>query len=895
MNRKTPATLPYICILLLLVSYLNASESTFDAINWKVFTQLPSLSNSENQIGVAGAFSGVIGNQMVVAGGANFPDTLPFYGGKRRYHDDIYIYDFVDSKWNISDKKLKRRIAYGVSINLPEGILCIGGNDGNDSFADVFLISIKKGVLSIESWEPLPVPLSYMSGGIIDNKIYIAGGVEKIESGATNHFLVFDIKNRKRGWNVLPTWPGPPRAFNVAATQRDGNDNCFYLFSGRNFVNEKKVDVLNDGYKYNPRLNSWKRLDEKSVLFPVMAGLAVSSGVNHILFFGGSDGKLKLEEISIKNKIDSLRSIQNDNVTNDKLISLENYLLTMLNNHPGFSKDVLVYNTITNTIYKHSESSYTIPVVTNLFKYKDKIYITSGEIRPGVRTPDIFEVTILKSVKAFGFLNTTVVVVYFLILVLMGYFFSKRQKNSNDYFKGGGRVPWWVVGLSVFGTGLSAITFMAIPAKAYATDWSYMLFNLGIVLVAPIIVYLFIPFFRRLNITTAYEYLELRFNLTIRLISSIVFIIFQIGRMGIVLFLPSIALNVITGMDIFLCIGLMGVLSLLYTTMGGIEAVIWTDAFQVIVLLGGAIFSVYIISSDVSGGFFSIISKAAEDGKFHLADTSFNLSNPTMWTVLIASFFANITTYGTDQTMVQRYVSTRDEKASRRSVWTNAILVLPATLIFFFIGSALYVYYKEFPANLSFIMNDGDAIFPSFIFNQMPAGLTGLLIAGIFAAAMSTLSSSMNSAATAWSVDIHFRFGWSKNVDQLKIARIVTLVVGVLGISFAVMMATMDVMSLWDEFQKILGIVMGGLGGLFSLGMLTRKANAAGAIAGLVGSSLIQIWLSNTNHVHLLFLAATGFISCFVIGYVTSLFFSAKYSKNIDNLTIYRLLNKKSK
>ena len=159
----------------------------------------------------------------------------------------------------------------------------------------------------------------------------------------------------------------------------------------------------------------------------------------------------------------------------------------------------------------------------------------------------------------------------------MGYFFSRRQKNTNDYFKGGGRIPWWAAGMSIFGTALSAITFMAIPAKTFATDWSYFMLNMTIILVAPIIVFLFIPFYRKLNVTTAYEYLEVRFNLAVRLIGSFSFILFQIGRMGVVLFLPSIALNVVTGIDIFVCIALMGFVSLVYTMMGGIEAVIWTD------------------------------------------------------------------------------------------------------------------------------------------------------------------------------------------------------------------------------------------------------------------------------------------------------------------------------
>ncbi|MBR4756626.1 MAG: sodium:solute symporter, partial [Bacteroidales bacterium] len=356
--------------------------------------------------------------------------------------------------------------------------------------------------------------------------------------------------------------------------------------------------------------------------------------------------------------------------------------------------------------------------------------------------------------KGFKPVDVVVMVLYFLALVLIGFYFSKRQKSSDDYFKGGQRIPWWAAGLSLFATALSAITFMSIPAKSYATDWSYMLFNAGIVLVCPLIIFLFIPFFRKLNISTAYEYLEIRFNKATRLICSIAFIVYQIGRMGVVLYLPSIAIHIVTGMNIFLCIGLMGIFSIIYTRMGGIEAVVWTDALQTIILLGGALFCVFHIIHSSGLGFSGAISTAAESGKFFMGSTKIDFTNASMWTVLIATVFTNITTYGTDQSMVQRYLSTPSEKAAKRSVLTNAVIVIPATLIFFTIGTLLFVFYKTHPAELSASMGNTDAIFPWYICSSLPAGLTGLLISGIFAAAMSTLSGSMNSAATAYVVDI---------------------------------------------------------------------------------------------------------------------------------------------
>lgn len=885
-------------ILVLIVAVLHIQKSFGDnepapggqKLIWKEFNELPPPPGEIKQHGLAGAFSGVVGNHLIVAGGANFPDALPWNGGEKKWWDHVYVrlLNAKETKWQVYAHKLPRPLAYGVSISLPEGLLCIGGSDAEKVYPDVFLMKYENSTIQFETWPSLPVPLTNMAGALIDGKIYIAGGQQNMEKpAATRHFFVLDIGNKENGWKKLAPWPGPPRAFAVAAGQSNGFDNCFYLFSGRNFGSDVPLTILKDGYEYNPRKNSWKKLDTPaSPDFPVMAGTAIASGANHIIFFGGANGKRLTKEYRLRQKINELRTGQAAKDHEDKVRKIQRQIKDLLENHPGFSKKVRLYHTITNTLIDFNTAPFDIPVTTNVVKANNKYLITSGEVRPGVRTPHVLSAEMKIAERSFGLANTIVTFLYFGILVLMGWHFSKRQKSSDDYFRAGGRLPWWAVGLSIFGTALSAITFMAIPAKAYATDWSYIIMNTGIIFVAPLIILLFIPFYRQLDITTAYEYLEKRFNLATRLITSISFILFQIGRMGIVLLLPSIALNVVTGIDIFLCIALMGILSLVYTMMGGIEAVVWTDALQVVILMGGAIYAVVYIILNIQGGVSALLTEGAASNKFDMASTAMNLKDPTLWTVLFATLFANITTYGTDQTMVQRYLTTSDKKTAAKSVWTNAVLTIPATLIFFFVGTALFVFYKMKPELLSPSIAEGDAIFPWFIYTQMPAGFAGLLISGIFAAAMSTLSSSMNSAATAYSIDIHFRFGWSKKKDRLWLARIFTLIIGATGILFAILMATWDIKSLWDEFQRILGLALGGLGGLFLLGLLTRRANGVGAVLGILGSILVQLWVMYTQPVHLLLYAGTGFVACFVIGYIGSLIFPA-YDKDVGHLTIY--------
>lgn len=870
----------------------DKTNSGYEEYVFTEFSELPPLTGKISQPGIAGAYSGIIGKEIIIAGGANFPGKPPWEGGEKTYWNDIYVCstNASNKEWKVYPGRFPRKLAYGFSVTLPEGILCIGGNDAINPYAEVFLMKYNGADFSFEDWPPLPFPVTNMCGAFIDGRIYVAGGIEDISAPvSTNNFFVFDTRNRSKGWTRLPSWPGKPKVYAVAAGQSDGFDNCFYLFGGRNVAPGKPWEVHTDGYVYNPRLNTWRRLDTpEGPFFPVMAGTATSTGAHHIILFGGADGKLALREGELRRRLEELSDRNEGGIYNDSIRILNEQIVSHLENHPGFSRDLLLYHTITNTVVNNISAPFNLPVTTNVLNLGNLFFLTSGELRPGVRTPIIFSIEQVRTIKPFGLLNNFVLFIYFGVLIFMGWFFSRRQKTSNDYFRSGGRVPWWAAGLSIFGTALSSITFMAIPAKAYATDWSYIFLNAGIILVAPLIILLIIPFYRKLNLTTAYEYIEKRFNLSVRLICSITYILYQIGRMGIVILLPSIAINAVTGIDIFVCIGVIGVISLIYTMMGGIEAVIWSDAMQVIVLLGGALLAIAYIVANVDGGFPAIIAQGAADSKFHTASTTWDLKNPTLWTVVIATLFMKATEYSTDQTLVQRYLTTKDVRTAKNSVWLNAALTVPATLIFFFIGTCLYVFYKASPVLLSATISDSDAILPWYIINSLPRGISGLLIAGILAAAMSTLSSSLNSSATAYCVDIHFRFGLSKH-NQLTVARIVTLITGLLGISFSIIMATWKIASLWDEMSKIVGLVLGGMGGLFLLGLLTKRANSTGALVGLACSIIVQIIVSSTGAVHLLLYATTGFISCFVIGYLASLIFS-KGNKDINGLTVSRNL-----
>jgi SSS family transporter len=872
-----------LCAVLYVLCFNSSAQDKY--FEYSKLPDLPPNSGQSKQPGVAGAYTGVDDDVLIVAGGANFPDQLPWDGGLKKYYDEVFILEKSrgEYQWRTVENKIPHAAGYGGAISTTKGLLCFGGNTSDNTISDSWFIDYipNTGEIKINPGPDLPKPLTNFSFAKVGDAVYVAGGVSEFGGESTTIFYSLRIIGddpKAWKWEALPTWDGEPRAFSVAAAQSNGLENCFYLFSGRNIDFKGRGDALFDAHVYNPSTNKWEVISNgMDRQFKVMAGTAFPVGASSIIFTSGSDGSLAKKEMEIKKKLSQLEvQLESGQDVNDLLELTNMELSNHLNDHPGFGKKIFGFNTISQEFYEVGELPSSSQVTTTAVAWGEDIVIPSGEIRPGVRTPEILKITINRDAKHLGIVDMVVIGLYFLILAWMGYFFSKRQKSTEDYFKGGGRIPWWAAGLSIFGTALSAITFMAVPSKTFATDWSYFMLNMTIFLVAPIIVFWFIPFYRKLNVTTAYEFLETRFNLTIRLLGSLSFILFQIGRMGVVMFLPSIALNVVTGIDIFVCIALMGVVSMIYTIYGGIEAVIWTDVVQVIVLLGGAILSLVLMINSIEGGVSAVIEIAKTNDKFNIFDLDWSLKRPTVWVMLLGGIFANITTYGTDQTMVQRYLTTKTEKGAKKSIWTNAILTIPATLIFFFVGTVLFAFFKSYPNELNPTFVNNDAIFPWYIVSQLPQGVSGLLIAAIFAAAMSSLSSSMNSAATSYATDIHFRFGWTKKTDELKLARRATLIIGVVGTLFAFIMATMDVKSLWDEFQKVLGLVIGSLGGVFLLGIFTKRANSTGVLIGIVVSITVQVFVGITEPVHLLVYSATGVISCFLVGYVASLFFLKK-------------------
>ncbi|MGV3069626.1 sodium:solute symporter, partial [Proteus mirabilis] len=355
----------------------------------------------------------------------------------------------------------------------------------------------------------------------------------------------------------------------------------------------------------------------------------------------------------------------------------------------------------------------------------------------------------------FGFINYAVLFGYLAAMLLVGVYFSKRQKTADDYFRGGGRVPGWAAGVSVFATTLSSITFMSIPAKAYTSDWTFIIGQYLAIAILPLVFYFYIPFFRKLKITSAYEYLEARFDVRSRLFASLSFMLFHIGRVAIITYLTVLALRPFMGIDPVVLIVLISLLCIIYTWMGGIEGVIWTDVIQGLLLSGGAVLIFIMICFKVDGGISEIFTTTAQADKFFpTTQWRWSWTDSTIPVLMIGFLFANIQQFTASQDVVQRYIVTDSIKETKRTLITNAKLVAIIPIFFFAIGSALFVYYQQNPSLLPAGFNTG-GILPLFIVTEMPIGIAGLIIAAIFAAAQSSISSSLNSISSCFNSDIY--------------------------------------------------------------------------------------------------------------------------------------------
>ena len=453
-------------------------------------------------------------------------------------------------------------------------------------------------------------------------------------------------------------------------------------------------------------------------------------------------------------------------------------------------------------------------------------------------------------------------------VVAFGCSFFKKKGTSEEFTSAGRSLPGWVVGMSIFATYVSSISYLGYPGKAFSGDWNAFVFSLSIPIASYFAARYFVPFYRSQDSISAYSFLENRFGPWARIYASSCYLLTQIARTGSILYLLALPMNVLLGWHIQTIIVVTSVAIVLYSMLGGMKAVIWTEAIQGIILIGGALVCMFILLFDMPGGPVQTFSIAMEDGKFSLGSFGSSLSESTFWVCLIYGIFTNLQNYGIDQSYVQRYHTAKNEKEAKFSALFGGYLFIPVSAVFFMIGTGLYAFYKVHPG----ILPDGvgaDYVFPFFIVNELPVGLTGLLIASIFAAGMSTIATSFTSSSTIILTDFYQRFrNHAGNRERMLVLKLSSVGVGVAGILVA--FAFMSVQSALDAWWALASIFSGGMLGLFLLGYISKKARNFDAVLGVVCGVILVCWIVISPFVHANLAIVFGTLLIFLVGFLSA-------------------------
>ena len=462
-------------------------------------------------------------------------------------------------------------------------------------------------------------------------------------------------------------------------------------------------------------------------------------------------------------------------------------------------------------------------------------------------------------------------------VVAFGCSFFKKKGTSEEFTSAGRSLPGWVVGMSIFATYVSSISYLGYPGKAFSGDWNAFVFSLSIPIASYFAARYFVPFYRSQDSISAYSFLENRFGPWARIYASSCYLLTQIARTGSILYLLALPMNVLLGWNIQTIIIVTSVAIVLYSMLGGMKAVIWTEAIQGIILIGGALVCMFILLFDMPEGPAQTFSITMEDGKFSLGSFGSSLSESTFWVCLIYGVFTNLQNYGIDQSYVQRYHTAKNEKEAKFSALFGGYLFIPVSAVFFMIGTGLYAFYKVHPG----ILPDGvraDYVFPFFIVNELPVGLTGLLIASIFAAGMSTIATSVTSSSTIILTDYYQRFRkHAGNRERMLVLKLSSVGVGVAGILVA--FAFMSVQSALDAWWALASIFSGGMLGLFLLGYISRKARNFDAVLGVVCGVILVCWIVISPFVHANLAIVFGTLLIFLVGFLSANLFNKRRCK----------------
>jgi SSS family solute:Na+ symporter len=777
-------------------------------------------------------FVGQSGGALIVGGGRTATGTSS---------EAVFVQPAGEKEWRKFVLRLPVSLPGYVSGKFVENekdvvkLFVVGGLSQAKPCATVQVLEWRDGSLVQSELPPLPVALSGAGAGFFEDQpekqLYVVGG--QTATGLSRRVFRFAFGAASPAWEELPEMPGEGRLLPGVI--------CFYndvhVFGGLAASNQPVA--LAAAYR-------WKRIDGTtftgwrdlaSVPAPVGAPMVFQTGQVHAGLVGG--------------------------ITRD-----------------GLSDDVFVYHNITDTWV--AKGKVPAGLAGGMSIKTNGRYLLVGW---GDGALKAFDLTLRRTVKSLAGLDYFFLIGYFVLVAAGGVWFAHKQNSTSSFALGDRKVPWWMAGISMFATGASSISFMAIPAQAFRTN---LLWALPVFVLIPLFfleAYVLYPLIRKLSLTSTYEYLERRFHPSLRTIASAQCIALQtFGRMNMVLLLPALAIAAVTGLDVVYSVLLMGVVTTIYTAKGGLKAVILTEVVQGITMLAGVSLMIYLAITGLRGGFHDFVQTSMAFHKFDYAIWSLDYTAPIIWMLILTPILTKFA-FAADQPVVQRVFAT-PLKDVRKLAAMFLVCSVFISLAVNFAGISVFSYFHQHPAQLDPTMTN-DQIIPLYIVQRLPIGVAGLIIAALFAAAASALAGSMNSVATIFTEDFYRKL--DKNAtdrQQLIVMRITSIMSGVIATGCAIAMAKMNMRSLFQTWNELFALLGGGFLGLFILGIFTHRANAIGAITGALSSIAVTVAVKQYTALHWSGYMPAAVISCVVIGYGVSLVTPSR-TMNLAGLTVF--------
>ena len=831
-SNRLSLTLPLIIALLLPAVALADATSQPSQVSIIKSTNIPSPPSADRM----GSSGGMLGDHLLLLGGSHDGGVII---------NEALILPPNGTEWK--HLPLQDGRAWAASAVHQNTLILAGGLLANGPTARVTRVSLDGEKLVFTELPPLPKPLAGAGAAIAGEKLYVVGGITSAnDQQASREMLSLDLAHPDQGWKQLAPLPASGKVLPMVTGHYDmvevigGRETA----NGTNFTPSKEVWI----YRYKPSEGTTSTGWSRSADLPTaLAGAtAIPSGQAHILVVGGDSSSVKGTPFAFSESPNS---------------------------------PTLLFHIVTDAWIPAGQplslhgSAYGRDTAGNLI------------IFGGQGLHDLLQVSIPRTARNLNWVDYLMIAIYFLFIGYIGYYFRK-QKSAEEFSLGNRETVWWAAGISMFATAASAISFMAVPALAFASNLVWLF---PLVVFVP--VYFFntritYPILRRLEITSTFEYLERRFNTELRLIASFIQILFQtFGRASIVLVLPSIAIAATTGLDVRWSVVIMGVLTTIYTGMGGFEGVTWTLVFQGALKLLAPIAIIWICIAGLPGGMGEFLHTNLIHHKFDFAITGWDLAFPLVWVMMSRVFLEQTIWQAGDQAVIQRIFASKDSEIRKVTIMNLSCGAIIGTLVTV-MGLAIFAYFHAHPEKFD-AGSTIDQIVPLFVIQGMPHGAVGIVIAAIFASAMATVAGSMNSVATIFTVDFYERW-FPKAGDQsnLKMMRISSFVTGAAATLLALWLTTLNLKSIMVTWNIVSSLLGGGIVGIFALGMFSIRANSGGAICGAILSIALGLYVKFFTGIHWAFLLPILVFSAMIIGYFTSFLFKSK-EIDLTGLTIY--------